>query len=193
MKVYFGTSPRIKKSYPKEVVEIYRLIEENGHSHTSDFVLKVDPDKFYSFSEKKLSQHHKETVKDIKEADICVFEASVHSLSVGYLVNLSLDLGKPVVVLVKEKVPPLVFQSIKSENLFFASYNRENLGKKLKSVLGRAAENTDVRFNFFVTPKILAYLDWLSKKKRLPRAVYLRNLIEKDIKYNKEYQKDLEP
>ncbi len=188
MKVYFGTSPRIKKRYPKTISKIYRLIEESGHTHTSDFVIGVEPDEFYSRSEKEYQEHHWKTLRDIKEADICVFEASLHSLSVGYLMNLSLDLGKPVIVLVREQLRPPVLQSLKSDNLLFVDYNEKTLEKKLKLVLRKAANRLDVRFNFFVTPKILAYLDWLSRKKRIPRAVYLRNLIERDMKYDKDYQ-----
>jgi len=45
----------------------------------------------------------------------------------------------------------------------------------------------DVRFNFFISPEIGRFLDWVSKKRRLPRAVYLRKLIEEDMRNNKEY------
>jgi hypothetical protein len=50
-------------------------------------------------------------------------------------------------------------------------------------------ENIDTRFNFFISPKIGNFLDWIAKKKKLPRAVYLRKLIEDDMDKNKEYSK----
>ena len=34
-------------------------------------------------------------------------------------------------------------------------------------------------------PKIANYLDWIARKKRTPRAVYLRRLIEEDMKASK--------
>lgn len=59
----------------------------------------------------------------------------------------------------------------------------------LKEAMSKAENKVDVRFNFFVTPRILLYLDWLAKNKKLPRSVYLRNLIESDMEKNKEYQR----
>ncbi|MFH1561342.1 MAG: hypothetical protein ABID04_02050, partial [Patescibacteria group bacterium] len=76
------------------------------------------------------------------------------------------------------------------DRLQVLNYEKDSLASVLKKALLGAEEKIDVRFNFFVTPKILAYLDWLSKKKKLPRSVYLRDLIETDIKRNKEYQQD---
>jgi hypothetical protein len=52
------------------------------------------------------------------------------------------------------------------------------------------SDTQDVRFNFFISPQIGNYLDWVSKNKRIPRAVYLRRLIEEDMKNNKEYERD---
>jgi len=190
MRVYFGTSPRIKEKFSKEVNKIYQVINDLGHTHTSNFASEVAPEKFYNLSQKQFDDHHKETLKAIKKADTCVFEASVHSLSIGYLINFSLDLGKPVIVLAQAKTPPFMLKNLQSENFFFVTYTMSDVKKKLDKVLQEASESVDVRFNFFVTPRILAYLDWISRKKRTPRAVYLRSLIEKDMRKNKEYHKE---
>ena len=66
--------------------------------------------------------------------------------------------------------------------------------KELKDVLKYAVEEAknqlDVRFNFFVTPEILSYLDWITQRRRIPRAVYLRKMIEDDMKKNRDYEKE---
>jgi hypothetical protein len=192
MKVYFGTSPRIKQLNEGSIEKIYTIIEDLGHTHTSDFVLKVVPEKFYRLSTEEFNRHHEETIRSIRRADVCIFEASQHSLSVGYLVNYSLDLGKPVIILARDNDAPFMFKSIKSERLFFVFYkDNKDLKRKLKRALEKAASRIDVRFNFFITPQLLSYLDWIAGKKRIPRSVYLRNLIEEDMKRNKEYQKEL--
>jgi hypothetical protein len=64
------------------------------------------------------------------------------------------------------------------------------LEEKLKGALERAKEQSDIRFNFFVTPQILSYLSWLSGRKRIPRAVFLRTLIEREMKKDTEYKKE---
>jgi len=50
-----------------------------------------------------------------------------------------------------------------------------------------ANKQQDSRFNFFINPKLLAYLDWIARSKRLPRAVFLRKLIEDRMKQDVEY------
>ena len=59
----------------------------------------------------------------------------------------------------------------------------------LKLALDYASDQMDTRFNFFISPKHGNYLDWISKNKKVPRAVYLRRLIEKDMDENKEYSR----
>ena len=56
------------------------------------------------------------------------------------------------------------------------------------SALDYVSSAQDVRFNFFISPTIGLYLDWISKNKRIPRAVYLRKLIEEEMRENKEYK-----
>ena len=71
--------------------------------------------------------------------------------------------------------------------LLLAPYNDGNLETVLADALDYASSHQDVRFNFFISPAIGNYLDWISKEKKIPRSVYLRNLIEKDMEENEEY------
>jgi hypothetical protein len=38
------------------------------------------------------------------------------------------------------------------------------------------------RFNFSVSPEIKAYLTWVQRTKHIPRSVYVRKLVEKQMK-----------
>lgn len=186
MKIYFGTSRRIKKLYKEEVETIYNLIRDWGFDHTSDFVIKIASKK------EDIGQLHKEAIEGIKKADICVFEASRHSLSVGYLINYSLNLGKPTVVLSQSESVSEIFKKLNLPRLIFVHYkNLDELKRNLKRVIRKAAAQVDIRFNFFITPSLLSYLDWIASKRKIPRAVYLRGLIEKDMEKNKEYQEEM--
>jgi len=190
MKIYFGTSPKVKKRFPRRIDKIYNLISKLGYRHTSNWIKEVDPDKFYKLSTKEINEHHRQTINEVRQADICVFEISLHSLSVGYLIKYALDLNKPVIALSQALTSPAVFREIKSDRLFFVVYKNGDLGKKLEKILKKASEQLDVRFNFFITPPLLAYLDWIANRKRIPRSVYLRSLIESDMKKNEEYYRD---
>lgn len=184
--IYFGTSPRTIVSSKRDVLRIYDLIKKFGYGHTSDFVTNVNPEQFYMLSTKEFNVHHKKTLKDIGRADVCVFEASIHSLSVGYLASYALDIGKSVVVLSKDRDLPLLFRLVESEDLFFVYYDAKTLEKELKRALEAAVGRVDVRFNFFISAEMAAYLDKVAKKRRVPRSVFIRELIEAEMKRDRE-------
>jgi len=188
VKVYFGSSPRTKEKYPESIRSIFEKIKKMGYVHTSDWVYKISPEEFYALSDKEMEKHHKEMMASIKRADICVFEVSVHSLSVGYLVNFSLETGKTVVVVSKNNSSLFLFKNINSDRLITVTYSDSNLDEKIGEALESASKGVDVRFNFFVSSKILAYLDWIAKTKRVPRSVFLRNLIEREMKKDKGFR-----
>ena len=67
-------------------------------------------------------------------------------------------------------------------------YTEENIEETIREALNKIKDYSDVRFNFFVSPKILNYLDWIAQKRMIPRSVFLRNLIEREIKKDKEFK-----
>ena len=189
MKIYFVCSPAGISDYGEFYNKIYTMVEKSGHSHVGDFnteissvvVNRVDED----LDVKKL---HDRTMEDLKKADICIFETSSKSLATGHLIGLALDMGKPVIALYTDSKKPLFLSGIDNDKLQVVEYNEENLEESLKSALDYAQEQSDVRFNFFISPAIGHYLDWVAKNKKIPRSVYLRNLIEKDMANNEDYQ-----
>jgi len=188
MKVYFTASARGKSSYKANYKRIYEVIEELGHKNLDDLILKVDPGKLYLGDEQAQVDLYKNTLDFIKEADIVVLEVSLPSLSMGYVMDRALEQGKPVVILHLEGSNPYFAGGIQDEKLQVLSYTPENVKRTLKAALKDAKEQMDVRFNFFISPKIGAYLDWISKTRKTPRAVYLRRLIEDDMGKNKKYK-----
>lgn len=192
MKVFFLSTPRGLKELGSNYKKIYDSIEKLGFENVSDFMVDVEPGEFYKGSEQERVKHYQKMVSDVKKADVVVFETSLHSLAVGHMANLALGMGKPVVALyVKDKMPYFL-SGVTDEKLQLAEYNEENVADVLGDALHYATEQADTRFNFFVSPSIVNYLDWVSRKKRLPRAVYLRRMIEEDMRGNKEYNEGVD-
>lgn len=192
MKIYFIASPRALDKDGPLLRSAYDFLAKDNKM-LSDLIIKLNKnslDEFYSAPHKERIRHFKKTMNCVKEAELVVVEISIHSMSMGYIVNRAMELGKPVIVLYKKGFAPHFFSGIQNERLQKIEYQKDNLFKVLKKAINVAKNQVDVRFNFFVTPRILAYLDWLSRRKRIPRAVYLRSLIEKDMKYDKDYQKE---
>jgi hypothetical protein len=191
MRVYFSSTVKAKKSLEKNFQLIYKTIEDLGHRNVSDFLMKVEPEKFYARPSGIATAHYRQMLTKIKSADAVVFEVSVASLGIGYLVNLVLDMEKPVILLHTRETPPYLFHFIKNEKLQVHEYSQENIKQVLSSALDVAKESANVRFTFFVTPRILQFFDFVAKKKKLPRAVYLRRIIEEAMK--KEHFKTKNP
>jgi hypothetical protein len=190
MKVFFTGSPRALKTLRKEHVAIYNALEKSGCTHLSDLVINADPEKFYDASHEKALDHYMETIRNVKKADLIVAEVSLHSMSMGYIVNKALELGKPVIVFYLAGHTPFFFSAIGDDKLQSIEYSIETLDEVVKDAVEYAKDSADIRFNFFLPPRLMNYLDWISQHEKLPRSVYLRDLIEKDKEKNKSYNEE---
>jgi|GEM_PF-3204270 len=185
--VYFGTSPNNKEKNRTVIERIYNLIDKFGYRHTSVWVKKVSREMFYKMSEREWIEHQEQTEREVGKADICVFEVSSRSLSVGFLASMALSKGKIVILLSKSEKLLSLFRSVNSRAMIAVSYNEENLDKVLEGALSRGARLVNMRFNFFLPKNLLAQLDWAAMNLGVNRSGYIRGLIEKDMKRNKKY------
>lgn len=188
MKIYFTSSARANDELKKNYRRIFSFITSQGHTHLDDYTDSNDANKVYLGTHDENLKLYKHAMDCIKNADVVVLEVSTHSLSIGYLLQQGLSIGKPVIALYIVGNKPAFVSGIENEKLQLVEYTPENLEEELSIALQNAQENTDVRFNFFISPAIGRYLDWVSKVKKIPRSVYLRALIEKEMSQNNEYR-----
>lgn len=186
MKIYFVGSISGRKKYLDNYELIVNKLELLGHKVFED-TLRPSHEEVYGLEDDEKVDFYKQVLKWINQADVVVAEASFSSMSVGHEISVALGKGKPVVVLYTEGHAPHFLEGIKDDKLIIEKYNENNLSEVLKASLDYASDQQDTRFNFFISPKIAGYLDHVSKNKRLPRAVYLRNLIEDHMNNNEEY------
>lgn len=189
MKIFLSTAPRFKKNFGKELEQIYRSIEKLGHTHVDDYIIRVSERDFYTHDENNIPKYYDQLIVDIKKSDVVIFEGSFPSTGIGHLLDTALYLGKSVIVLYTKDHFPFLLGGIRNERLVIIEYSIDSLEETLKTSLDYLSEKTNVRFNFFVSPEIQQYLDWVAKYKRTPRAVYLRELLERDMKENKDWKK----
>lgn len=188
MKIYFSFSLshsdlEIKKLVPKIIDQIERL----GHKVIPKNI-KEKTDLFYkSQNEDEARVAQKEITQLKKTADVVVLEVSGQSIGIGQELAYALSINKPVIALYKENKKPHILRDEGGDSLILAPYGENDLEEVLNDAIEYAASQQDVRFNFFISPAIGNYLDWISKEKKIPRSVYLRGLIEKDMEENDEY------
>ena len=132
----------------------------------------------------------KRSIRWMKNADVIVFETSKPDVSIGYELAVAVNILKPVVVMYNndKAQPPNSIKGVESEKLQIIGYNEHTLDEILDISLENAHDSADVRFNFFISPAIGSYLDWIAKNKKVPRSVHLRNLIQRDMEENEEYR-----
>jgi len=191
MKIYFVASPRLVVKDPGLYKRIHHYLAKNNVMLNDKLIKWTDKkvlEKIYDENSKEGANVYKQAIDQVKKADVVMMEVSGHSVTMGYLISKSLDLCKPVVVFYKKGTKILFLKGIDNPKLKLMEYDKQNIENLLDQASEEAKKEIDVRFNFFVSPKILTYLDWVAKKRMIPRSVFLRNLIEREIKKEKEFK-----
>jgi len=191
MKIYFVASPRLVVKDPGLYKRIHHYLAKSNVMLNDKLLKWTDKkvlEKIYNENSKEGVSVYKEAIDQVKKADVVMMEISGHSVTMGYLISKSLDLCKPVVVFYKKGTKILFLKGINSPKLKLMEYDKQNIENLLDQATEEAKKEIDVRFNFFVSPRILTYLDWVAKKRMIPRSVFLRNLIEREIKKEKEFK-----
>ncbi len=187
MKVHFiGDLSGNKKDY--ELI-VSHIVDAGGELVTRHSLERSLDDLDYETAE-QAELYARKMRNWIKRADIVVVEVTVPGLGAGYEVATAMDLGRPVIALYRKmgNNTPHVLRALESEDkLQVLSYNDDTLADVVKTAIEYASETTDTRFNFFISPKHQNYLDWVSKKRKIPRAVFLRRLIEAAMEKDEEY------
>jgi hypothetical protein len=187
MRIYFTGSLHnhdIDKRTYQEMVEVLTRL---GHKVKAP-VVSLTKERLDTQTPEERSAYYSKLKKTIAGVDVVVGEISYPStINIGHEITLAMDMGKPVVALYQKGREPGVLLGIASERFIILEYELGEMADVVSYGMEEAEASIDVRFNFFISPKIANYLDSISKKKKLPRAVYLRRLIEEDMKNNEEY------
>jgi len=190
MKVYFLVSPRVVDKRQEFFSGVYDHLKKKNKM-ISDLVKRLSKMKagdFYKVPEEEGADRFKMWVGYVKKCDVVVVEVSGHSMTLGYVLGKALELNKPVVALHRKGKKSYFVSGMDNFKLQVVEYDKTNVLKVLDEAMEKARKMVDVRFNFFVNPKILTYLDWVAMNKKVPRSVFLRELIEKQMKRDKEFR-----
>lgn len=180
MKIFFTATYQGTEQFGKYYKLIYEEIAKLGYEHLDHEVINITYDNYIKKMEKGREaqvSNYNEVVNFLKKADVCVLETSAHSLGLGFIVQKSLEMGKPTVVLYYKDNVPYFLQGIDDDKLLIKSYDESNYKKVIKNSLNVAREKRDKRFNFFLSPKLLTYLEKVSQEQGVTKSKILRDLI----------------
>jgi hypothetical protein len=158
----------------------------------NDIPITADPDKFYNLSSDEVNDMYVELTGKLKKADVVIVESTIHSLTMGFYIKMSLDLDKPTIILHLPGSAPFFFEGIQNERLQILEYTMESLSEVLKHAFKYASENIDTRFNLFLSSDLYNYLRWVTRRYNTQKSNYIRGLLLKDKdQHQNEYLEDL--
>ncbi|NOY14679.1 MAG: hypothetical protein GXP43_00475 [bacterium] len=188
MKVFFTTSLRGKPILGENYRRICSILEDElGCQILNKKILTEDLQKVLKKSKEELAEFFMESRRLIQQADLVLAEVTYPSTNVGYEISVAADMGKPIAVLHVKDETPLLIATVDYDMINVYPYTLDGLGGVLKRIMADSQSGKEVRFNFLLPRYLSNYLQWVAKRRRLPRSVYIRQLLEKDMRSNPEY------
>lgn len=186
MKIYFAASVRGYSVYANEYKAVEAALKAVKCTLISSSYEKEEVKKFYSGLEtggsKAQNEYFNQTIETLKSSDINVFECTSPSLGIGFQVEKSLEYNKPTVILYFKGHIPHFFAGTDNEKMILREYTVETAKSVIESSIEDAKHMADKRFNFFISPSLLTYLENASKKKGITKSTFIRNLILEHMK-----------
>ncbi len=182
MKAYFTASIAAKEKYVANYGKIIEILKNRKHTVISDHIMNTTPEDIQMVNREERLKFHKKIEKWIQSCDFLIAETSFPSISVGYEISLALRMGKPVLILYSEGDAPSLLAHHNDDKLVCEHYTPSTLRQIIEEFTQYIEGKMDLRFTFFITPDIVQYLDHISRKHKLPKSVYLRNLIKEDMR-----------
>lgn len=184
MKIYFTASNTGKENYLKNYQKIIKTLKKLGHQVLSEHALG-NPQKNPNCQKAK-QKFHQKLKSFISDCDLFIAEVSSPSIAVAYEISLSLKKNKPTLILYSERNTeqdlPGILGEKESDKVMISQYKLGELAGFLEQAIEYLKQKMDQRFTFFITPKIARWLDKIANLEKIPRAVYIRRLIEEDMK-----------
>ncbi|MGH7203890.1 MAG: hypothetical protein ACREHC_05595 [Candidatus Levyibacteriota bacterium] len=140
----------------------------------------------------QLDEHVKQTITDpqllhyeailagIRKADAVIIEVTHEDLQIGYEAGLALKEKKPLLCL---SLKDNFAKRIHDDHFFGAQYNKRTVKPVIQDFLAKVRERSlSKRFNLFLYPQQITYLEKAAKEHKMNVSEYIRRLINLDKK-----------
>ncbi len=186
MRAYFTASVVGKKPLLTKYHAILLILKSLGIEPIADHILNVEEADIHLQTKEKRLNFHKQLEDWINSCDFMIAETSFPSISVGYEISMALDRNKPILLLYSTGDPPSLFAYHESQKIICEKYTLLTLESIIAEFLNYIRSTEDARFTFYLTSKQAKHLDTQGKKQHIPKSVYLRRLIDEDLKLLKD-------
>lgn len=180
MKIFFTASLRGQAEFGAYYKTTYTVINKLGFKSLDNELLNLTPGYYDNIQKEGRAAFinlYERKIKNLQSADICIFDCTLPSLSIGYLIQKALDFNKPTIILYYGENTPQFISGIEEDKLIVKKYDEKNLEKIVEEAIESAKHLQDKRFNFFISPNLLNYLEKASKTQGITKSTFIRNLI----------------
>lgn len=182
MLAYFTASVVGKKQLLPKYHAILSILNKRGIQTIADHILNVNEADINLQTKEKRLHFHQKLEEWIHSCDFMIAETSFPSISVGYEISMALDRNKPILILYSEGDPPSLFAYHESQKIICEKYTLSTLEPIITDFLNYIRGAQDARFTFYLSSSQAMHLDKQGKKQHIPKSVYLRHLIDEDMK-----------
>ncbi|MDO8610450.1 MAG: hypothetical protein Q7R95_07925 [bacterium] len=177
MKVFFTASKEGQQYFDFYYQQILSFLDkENYENSNKDYFNNINKSRNLDVKDQNIL--FKLLIDKIHKSDICIFECSFNSITVGFLIEKALEIDKPVIALHLENHTPEFLSGIDNDKFQLIEYTKTNLTKIMPNAIIKASLHADKRFNFFVSSNMLIYLNKISRSLGITKSTFIRNLIE---------------
>ncbi len=183
MKVFYTASFYGKKKYQKYYDLVLAAIEKNkveliATEKGNYKQILSETDKAKLPTDRLI--HYEAIRKGILWADAVVIEISNEDFQLGHEATLAIQAKKPVLCL---SIHENFSEKINNRYFFAAKYNEDTVDEIIETFIKRAQKNIlSQRFNLFLSPSQIQYLEKNATERKMNKSEYLRALIDKDQK-----------
>lgn len=183
MKIFYTASYLGKQKYQKTYNEVLKAIQATGAE-----VLSPEVGNYQSIlTQKEIEDlkfpkkiHYEAIRKGIMTCDAAIIEISNEDFQLGHEATLAIQNKKYVLCL-------SIYEdfSEKIDNLYFhaAKYNEYNVEEIVDTFIKRVGQDQfSERFNMFLAPSQVQYLEKKATEEGLNKSEYVRKLIDQDMK-----------
>lgn len=187
MKVGFLSSHRGQQKYIKEHKAVVNFFEKKKIEVVHSLDTSIESLLSLGWLEREaifMNFYHK-----LETCDIVFAECTMQSTQVGFGLSYLRAKGMPIVMMTirnADEYSPKkdVYSNI--ENLMFLQYDMSDITTALEEAVEFMEQRIDKRFTVIFPSHLLAKIEEQVKKKKLPKSVYIRQLIEKDLAASEE-------
>ncbi len=181
MKAYFTAAIARSPDQSEHYLSIINYVKHLGHTiasahmtaSTEPLIDQADRATVLGFQEK--------VEKWIHACDFMIADVTYPSVSVGYEISHALRLNKPVLVFYEKNGPPSLLRFHENDNMATEHYDPRTYKESIEHFIRTIERKVETKFIFLITPKIAEFLNDIALKEKIPRSVYLRKLIERDM------------